>query len=160
MLGTGFNHFWHAPTEDHGGDLGEHVLKRPLETALDLLADLVYRPGFAQSEFDRVRQLRANRLRIIDTVLESNTQLVANPTALENPWKRTKLDNIALLLKAAIEAQGRVGIMLNVARERLDGVLALLPALQARPQAGWLHARYSATGCFAAASGLRHPPAA
>jgi ATP phosphoribosyltransferase len=74
--------------------------------------------------------LRANRLRIIDTVLESNTQLIGNPTALSDPWKRTKLENIALLLKAAIEAQGRVGIMLNVRRADLDAVLGLLPALQ------------------------------
>src|SRR3954453_21113814 len=74
--------------------------------------------------------LRANRLRIIDTVLESNTQLIANPTALNDAWKATKLDNIALLLRAAIEAQARVGIMLNVRRDALDAVLALLPALQ------------------------------
>jgi ATP phosphoribosyltransferase len=74
--------------------------------------------------------LRANRLRIIDTVMESHTQLIANHSALGDPWKRTKLDNIALLLKAAIEAHGRVGLMLNVRRTDLDGVLALLPALQ------------------------------
>ncbi len=74
--------------------------------------------------------LRANRLRIIDTVLESNTQLIANAAALEDAWKRTKLENIALLLKAAIEAQGRVGIMLNVRTSDLPTVLALLPALQ------------------------------
>jgi ATP phosphoribosyltransferase len=74
--------------------------------------------------------LRANRLRIIDTVMESNTQLIANARALEDEWKRTKLENIALLLKAAIEAQGRVGIMLNVQKADLEGVLALLPALQ------------------------------
>jgi ATP phosphoribosyltransferase len=74
--------------------------------------------------------LRANRLRIIDTVLESNTQLIANATAMADPWKATKLENVALLLKAAIEAQGRVGIMLNVRRAELDSVLALLPALQ------------------------------
>jgi ATP phosphoribosyltransferase len=74
--------------------------------------------------------LRANRLRIIDTVLESNTQLIANATALADAWKRTKVENVALLLKAAIEAQGRVGIMLNVRRTDLDGVLAILPALQ------------------------------
>jgi ATP phosphoribosyltransferase len=74
--------------------------------------------------------LRANRLRIIDTVLESNTQLIANPGALDNAWKRTKLENIALLLKAAIEAQGRVGIMLNTRRSDLASILALLPALQ------------------------------
>ncbi|HET7220254.1 MAG TPA: ATP phosphoribosyltransferase [Vicinamibacterales bacterium] len=74
--------------------------------------------------------LRANRLRIIDTIMESNTQLIANATALEDEWKRTKLENVALLLKAAIEAQGRVGIMLNVQQSDLAAVLALLPALQ------------------------------
>jgi ATP phosphoribosyltransferase len=74
--------------------------------------------------------LRANRLRIIDTVLESNTQLIANARALDDQWKRLKLENIALLLRAAIEAHGRVGIMLNVRRVDLDGVLSLLPALQ------------------------------
>src|SRR5918992_1582220 len=74
--------------------------------------------------------LRANRLRILDTIMESNTQLIANDAALADPWKRTKIDNIALLLRAAIEAQGRVGLMLNVRRADLQKVLALLPALQ------------------------------
>jgi ATP phosphoribosyltransferase len=74
--------------------------------------------------------LRANRLRILDTVMESNTQLIANHTALADDWKRTKIENLALLLRAAIEAQGRVGLMLNVRREDLGSVLALLPALQ------------------------------
>jgi ATP phosphoribosyltransferase len=74
--------------------------------------------------------LRANRLRILDTVMESNTQLIANNAALRDDWKRQKLENIALLLRAAIEAHGRVGLMLNVLRADLEGVLALLPALQ------------------------------
>jgi ATP phosphoribosyltransferase len=74
--------------------------------------------------------LRANRLRILDTVMESNTQLIANEVALADAWKKTKIENIALLLRAAIEAQGRVGIMLNVHRKDLDKILALLPALQ------------------------------
>ena len=74
--------------------------------------------------------LRANRRRILDTVMESNTQLIANDLALADDWKRTKIENIALLLRAAIEAQGRVGLMLNVRRADLDRVLALLPALQ------------------------------
>jgi ATP phosphoribosyltransferase len=74
--------------------------------------------------------LRANRLRIIDTVMESNTQLIANKTALADSWKKHKLENIALLLKAAIEAHGRVGMMLNVRRVDLAAVLSLLPALQ------------------------------
>jgi ATP phosphoribosyltransferase len=74
--------------------------------------------------------LRANRLRILDTIMESNTQLVANRTSLAEDWKRTKVENLALLLKAAIEAEGRVGLMLNVRRADLTNVLALLPALQ------------------------------
>ena len=74
--------------------------------------------------------LRANRLRILDVVMESNTQLIANNTVLADPAKRTKLENVALLLKAAIEAQGRVGLMLNVRRADLPAVLGLLPALQ------------------------------
>jgi ATP phosphoribosyltransferase len=74
--------------------------------------------------------LRANRLRILDTVLESNTQFIANRRAMDDAWKRTKIENISLLLKAAIEAQGRVGLMLNVRNEDLQGVLTLLPALQ------------------------------
>ena len=74
--------------------------------------------------------LRANRLRVLDTVMESNTQLIANHSALADPWKKTKVDNLALLLRAAIEAQGRVGLMLNVRRADLTAVLDLLPALQ------------------------------
>jgi ATP phosphoribosyltransferase len=74
--------------------------------------------------------LRANRLRIVETILESNTQLVANRAALDDAWKRTKLENVALLLRAALEAGGRVGLMLNVRRSDLQNVLDLLPALQ------------------------------
>lgn len=74
--------------------------------------------------------LRANRLRILDTVMESNTQLIANDAALADGWKRTKIENVALLLRAAIEAQGRVGLMLNVKRSDLTKILSLLPALQ------------------------------
>jgi ATP phosphoribosyltransferase len=74
--------------------------------------------------------LRANRLAIIGEVMQSNTQLIANKAALGDGWKRTKIENIALLLKAAIEAQGRVGLMLNVRTSDLQGVLSLLPALQ------------------------------
>src|SRR5258706_7982153 len=77
--------------------------------------------------------LRANRLRILDVVLESSTQFYVNSAALADRWKRTKLENIALLLKAAIAAQGRVGLMLNVKKPDLQGILALLPALQRPP---------------------------
>ena len=74
--------------------------------------------------------LRANRLRVIDTVLESNTQLIANARSLQDGWTRTKIENVALLLRAAIEAHARVGLMLNVRRDDLTGILSLLPALQ------------------------------
>jgi ATP phosphoribosyltransferase len=74
--------------------------------------------------------LRANRLRIVDTLMESNTRLVANSAAMADPWRREKIETIALLLKAAIEAQGRVGLMLNVKRGDLEAVIAQLPALQ------------------------------
>src|SRR5262252_1313455 len=74
--------------------------------------------------------LRANRLRIIETVLESNTQLIANTRAWQDACKRKKLQNIALLLRAAIEAHGRVGLMLNVRKECLAAILGILPALK------------------------------
>ena len=74
--------------------------------------------------------LRANRLRILDTVLESNTQIIANRSAWANCEKRRKIENLALMLRGAMEAQDRVGLMLNVRKENLDGVLSVLPALQ------------------------------
>lgn len=74
--------------------------------------------------------LRANNLRIIETVLESNTQLVGNVDSVRDPWKRRKLDDVIMLLEGAINALGKVGLMLNVRRENLPGVLALLPALK------------------------------
>ena len=73
--------------------------------------------------------LRANRLRIIDTVMESETHLIANPRAYGDQWKRQKIDTLALMLNAAISAQGRVGLMLNVQKQDLPEVLAVLPAL-------------------------------
>ncbi len=73
--------------------------------------------------------LKANRLRIIDTVLESNTQIIANPKAWMEQCKRQKIENLALMLRGAMEAQGRVGLMLNVSVENLPAVLGVLPAL-------------------------------
>jgi ATP phosphoribosyltransferase len=74
--------------------------------------------------------LRANRLRIIDTVMESSTQLIVNKKAWTEQAKRNKIENLALMLQGAIYAQGRVGLMLNVRKTQLTGVLAVLPALQ------------------------------
>jgi ATP phosphoribosyltransferase len=74
--------------------------------------------------------LRANRLRILDTVLESNTQLIANQASWGEPEKRQKVENLALMLRGALDAEGRVGLMLNVRRSDLERVLEVLPALQ------------------------------
>jgi ATP phosphoribosyltransferase len=74
--------------------------------------------------------LRANKLMIIDTVLESNTQLIANKASWEEPEKRQKLEDIKMLLEGAINALGKVGLMLNVHKDNLPGVLAVLPALK------------------------------
>jgi ATP phosphoribosyltransferase len=73
--------------------------------------------------------LRANRLRIIETLMESETQLIANKAAYADEWKRRKIDNIALMLNAAIAAQGRVGLMMNARAADLDTIVAQLPAL-------------------------------
>jgi ATP phosphoribosyltransferase len=73
--------------------------------------------------------LRANRLRIIDTVMESETHLIANRAACADPWKKQKIDNLALMLRGAIDAQGQVGLMLNVEKVNLPAVLSVLPAL-------------------------------
>ncbi len=74
--------------------------------------------------------LRANGLRIIETVLESNTKFIANPAAWKDSWKRQKMGTIVMLVKGAIEAAGKVGLMLNVRRVDLENVLAVLPALK------------------------------
>ncbi len=74
--------------------------------------------------------LRANKLRIIETVLESNTQLIANRASWQDPWKRRKLDDIRMLLEGAINALGKVGLMLNVRKDDLPAVIAALPALK------------------------------
>ena len=74
--------------------------------------------------------LRANRLRILDTVLESNTLLIANKASWGDAEKRQKVENLALMLRGALDAEGRVGLMLNVRRADLDAVLSVLPALQ------------------------------
>jgi ATP phosphoribosyltransferase len=73
--------------------------------------------------------LKANRLRIIDTVMASETHLITNPASYNDPWKKQKIDNIALMLQGAIAAQGQVGLMLNVQKSNLAAVLSVLPAL-------------------------------
>ena len=74
--------------------------------------------------------LRANNLRIVETIMESNTQLIANKTAWADDWKRRKLSDIKMLLDGAINALGKVGLMLNVEKANLERVLSVLPALK------------------------------
>ena len=73
--------------------------------------------------------LRANRLRILETLMESETQLIANTIAWADKWKRSKIQTLSLMLKGAMAAQTQVGLMLNVPKASLDEVLGVLPAL-------------------------------
>ncbi len=74
--------------------------------------------------------LRANNLRIVAEVLQSTTRFIANHLAYQDNWKQNKIDDIALMLNGAIAAEGKVGLMMNVPRDRIKQVLSLLPALQ------------------------------
>ncbi len=74
--------------------------------------------------------LKANHLKIIDTVLESNTVVIANKECMDEPWKKEKLNNLILLLNGALVAETKVGLKMNVMKGRLRNVLGLLPALQ------------------------------
>ena len=74
--------------------------------------------------------LRANNLRIVEEILQSTTRLIANKQSLDDPWVREKLDNVALMLKSCLAAEGKVGLMMNVRRDALQAVLDQLPALQ------------------------------
>src|SRR6267142_5333970 len=74
--------------------------------------------------------LRANNLRIVDTVLLSTPRLIANHGAWQNEWKRRKIETLALLLKGALEAESKVGLKMNIAQKNLANLLKSLPALR------------------------------
>ena len=74
--------------------------------------------------------LRANKLRIVDELLVTTPRLIANRSSWEDPWKRRKIENMALLLEGALNAEGRVGLKLNCPREGLDKVLGILPSMK------------------------------
>jgi len=74
--------------------------------------------------------LRANNLRIIETILESETVLIANKSAWKDEWKKRKMENITILLKGALLAEEKVGLKMNVPRPKLEKVLKILPSLQ------------------------------
>jgi ATP phosphoribosyltransferase len=75
--------------------------------------------------------IRAHGLRVIHELMQSNTQLIASRAALADPWKREKIENIALLLQGALRADRIVGLKMNVSAERLDDVITMLPSLHA-----------------------------
>lgn len=74
--------------------------------------------------------LRANKLKILETILESNTVVISNRKALSDAWKKQKIDNIIMLLSGALNAETKVGLKMNVPANRLKNILSLLPALQ------------------------------
>ena len=89
-------------------------------------------PGLADAIVDGTEtgsSLRANRLRIVETMFESTPRFISNHEAWKDPWKREKTENVVMLLRAALEAEPKVGLKMNVARKVLDTVLACLPAL-------------------------------
>jgi len=75
--------------------------------------------------------IRAHGLRIIHTLLESNTKLIANPASLKHAWKRTKIQQIALLLRGALNAENLVGLKMNVPEAKLEEVVKILPSITA-----------------------------
>lgn len=88
--------------------------------------------------------LRENNLRILDEVLTSTTRLIANRASYADPWKKDKIDSLALLLRSAIEARAKVGLKLNVGNENLQKVLALLPAQLSPTVSPLANGKYSA----------------
>lgn len=74
--------------------------------------------------------LRANNLRIVDEILQSTTRFIANKKSYADPWKKKKIDDIVLVLKATMAAEGMVGLMMNVPKANLSEILKILPALQ------------------------------
>jgi ATP phosphoribosyltransferase len=74
--------------------------------------------------------LRANNLRIIADLLQSTTRFITNDRSYADPWKKQKMDDMVLMLRGAMAADGKVGLMMNVPKERLSSVLKVLPALQ------------------------------
>lgn len=74
--------------------------------------------------------LRANKLRVVDTILESNTKLIANKQSWSELWKREKIENMAMLLQGAINAQGKVGLKMNAPKQSLETIVGIIPALR------------------------------
>ncbi|MGV3772467.1 MAG: ATP phosphoribosyltransferase, partial [Verrucomicrobiales bacterium] len=74
--------------------------------------------------------LRANKLRIVDVLLQSTPRLIANPASWQDPWKKRKIETMALLLKGALDAEAKVGLKMNIAEKNLANLLQSLPSLR------------------------------
>ena len=114
--------------------LAEHGVEAEVEFSWGATEVKAGIPGVADAIVDGTEtgsSLRANRLRVVATMLESTTRFIANRQAWEDPWKRTKAQNVLTLLRGALEAESKVGLKMNVPRARLDEVRAKLPALHA-----------------------------
>jgi ATP phosphoribosyltransferase len=109
---------------DHGGEADVEFSWGATEVKCPELVDAIVEVTETGSS------LRANNLRIAEVLMESNTQLIANKTAWEDPWKRQKIENIVMLLEGAIRAEGRVVLKLNARKEDVSKIVALLPALR------------------------------
>lgn len=110
-------------TEQHGARALVEYSYGATEVKPPLLADAIV------DATETGRSLRANGLRIVDTILESTPRLIASPHAWADEWKRQKIEDIALMLKGAMAAEGKVWLSMNVRQTDLNGVLAILPAL-------------------------------
>jgi ATP phosphoribosyltransferase len=99
--------------------------------------------------------IRANQLRVLDTVLESTPRFIANHKSHADPWKRAKMERLLLLIRGAIAAADRVGLMMNVPKEKLDLVLELLPALSAPTVSSLVDSDWTAVNTIVAESVVR-----
>jgi ATP phosphoribosyltransferase len=99
--------------------------------------------------------IRAHGLRIVEDLLYTETRLIAHPAALQDPWKKAKIDQVALMLQAALTARHKVALKLNVATENLDAVVALLPSLHAPTVSHLYDARWLAVETIVDASRVR-----
>ena len=99
--------------------------------------------------------IKAHGLRILHEMLVTNTKLIANPRAWEDPWRRAKIEQLAMLLKGALAAEGMVGLKLNVARENLPKVVELLPSLHAPTVSALYDGEWHSVETVAAESAVR-----
>jgi ATP phosphoribosyltransferase len=100
--------------------------------------------------------LRANNLRIVADLLTSTTRFIANPAAAADPWKRQKMDDLVLMLRGAMAAEGKVGLMMNVRKADLERVLAVLPALQKPTISGLSDPEWADVMTIIAEDAVRH----